>query len=112
MRLVRWLRRHPLLGVIAGVGLCALAYGLRWWYWPSMPTMSAAKVQSVDIYLTPIKLAAGVDPGIGQDEFRITITDQSQIRALLDVFATAERASEHKCANCGTIHIHRHDGTM
>ena len=110
MRIYRWLRRHPLLVVAATAFLVTAAIGLNWWYWPSVPTASVEKVQSIEIYLMPVEISDGIDLNRGQDEVRVTITDSAQIGAFLDLFRAAEQVSEHKCGASGTITIRRKDG--
>jgi hypothetical protein len=108
MRILRWARKHLVLLVLAATVLVPVTLGLHWWYWPSVPTLVADEVQSIEVHLLPFP--KGYDADNCQDEARVTITAPAQIGALLDVFRTAERASEHKCPNSGTITIRTKSG--
>ncbi|HEV3144199.1 MAG TPA: hypothetical protein VGZ47_09970, partial [Gemmataceae bacterium] len=93
-----------LILVGGGVGYC-----VYWWYWPSVPSASPDQVASVEVLL--IEDGYKDKPNY-QKGATITTTDPAQIRALLDVFSGAERASEHKCGDSGVITIRTKDGRV
>ena len=103
MFLLRWIRRHPVLFIIAAVVAVPLGLAIEWWFWPSIPPDSSGEVDSAEIVLTE-------DTENPQAALRVTSRDKRLIDDLLAVLRSAERASEHKCANCGSIWIQRPDG--
>jgi hypothetical protein len=98
-----------LLVLVVVAALIPLAFGLHWWFWPSIPTTSADNVASVEVHLEGFT-GNKDDPGNRLEEATVTIADPTQLQALLTVLATARRCSEHKCGNSGTITIRKKDG--
>lgn len=99
--------------IIPVVVLCIpVACGLHWWFLPSRPTGSPDEVTRIDVRLYPYEVNTYRPPGYAQKEAEVSITDEDQIRALLEVFDTAKRASEHHCASSGSITIHKKNGSV
>ena len=103
----RWLKGRPILVVLLVCGALIVAvpsaFGLHWWFWPSVPTVAAEDVDSIDVYIYSTKT--------GQKETRVTTSNAADVESLLAVLQTARRASDHKCSDIGTITIKSRDGT-
>ncbi len=109
MRVLRWSRKHFILLTVGVAVLTPAVLGLHWWYWPSVPTTSADEVEAIEVHLRRYEHPS--DPDRRQEEGHIRSTVPEQIQALLNVFKAAERASDHKCGNSGTITICKKDGS-
>jgi hypothetical protein len=103
----RWLKRHPILVVLLVCGALIvavpLAFGLHWWFWPSVPAIAAEDVDSIDVHI--------YRTNTGQKETRVTTSNPANVESLLAVLQTARRASDHKCGDVGTITVKSQDGT-
>jgi hypothetical protein len=92
--------------------LVPVALVLQWWFLPSIPGVSADEVKAIEVHLVRFHQINESDPNNRQIEARLKTTDPAKIQALLDVFKGAERASDHKCGNSGTIRIIQKDGSV
>jgi hypothetical protein len=99
-----------LLLVALGVPLVLFGLAAVWWFLPSVPELSADRVESIEVHLD--RCENPEVPDNQQKEATVKTTDPAAIQALLKVFQTAERASEHKCASSGTLTIHKRNGSV
>lgn len=98
-----WLKKS-----LYGIAIFVVAvFALDWWFNPSVPTLDAQQIASVEIHLFNEKYTS---PKAGQAASLNVITDVSVIRRLLSVFAAAERGSEHKGVTSGKVILCRKDG--
>jgi hypothetical protein len=99
---------RQLLAAVATLAMIALAgFGFYRWYLRDRPVRDAAEVESVEIKLYPIEMHG---PDTAQQNAEIVSVDLGKIQALLDIFETAQVASEHKCGESGSIIIHTKAG--
>src|SRR5262249_10520382 len=77
MRILRRLRKHSVLIVLTATALVPAALGLYWWFWPSVPTLLADEVRSIEVHLLPF--TKGYDADSRQEEARVITTDPAQI---------------------------------
>jgi len=111
-RRVGWAGRHPVLALGPIAVFVLLGFGLEWNYFPSRPTLDADAIESVTVRLTKYPPSSSFGPGYEQEAASVTTQDPAVIRPLLDVFRTANRASEHNCGDSGVIEFRRKDGTV
>jgi hypothetical protein len=103
--LVRWLL---ILSIATPLVLLGLAGA--WWYLPSVPELSADRVEFIEVHL---ERCDNPDiPDNQQKETTVSTAHPQQIQALLDVFQTAKRTSDHKCGSSGTLTIHKRNGSV
>jgi hypothetical protein len=104
MGFFRWCKRHPVTTLVLSVGSTLLAFCLHWWYFPSVPSVSADDIKSIEVTMFPHGPRDS-----GGDVVQAT-TDPEEIQSLINVFETATRTSEHKCGNSGVMRIRRKSG--
>lgn len=109
MRVLHWPRKHPVIILVVVVACIPVAFGVHWWYWPSIPATSATDVVAIDVHL--IRWGNENDPEHFQKETSLSCTETKKIQALLDVFQNAERTGEHKCGSSGTLMIRKQNGS-
>jgi hypothetical protein len=102
-----WKRIIAALAVFLILVGAAVGYGVYWWYWPSVPFASFDEVESVEVILPE---DGHRDEPNYQKRSTNKTTDPAKIKTFLDVFKTAERASEHNCGDSGAITIRTKDG--
>jgi len=97
---------------VLSVAIPLALFGLAgaWWLLPSVPELSADRVESIEVHLD--RWENREIPDNQQKEATVKTDDPQRIQALLDVFQTAKRASEHKCASSGTLTIHKRHGSV
>ena len=100
----RWVK--VLIGTAVSSAL--LLFGVDWWLNPSLPTLAADRVESIEVHLFNKRYTG---PLTGQVASTTTVTDKEAIRKLLAAFAGAERASEHKADRSGALVLCFKDGS-
>jgi hypothetical protein len=109
MAISRYLRRHPIITAVLPIACIGIMCAIYILFWPSVPDVTVQDVAEVEVRLIPeayLKAADRTGPAP-----RASTTNSARIKALLDVFESASRTSEHKCAEIGVITFRMHNGS-